>query len=174
MARVFVAVRPPSEVRAEIERLPRLEHPGIRWVPPLHWHVTLRFLGCCEPDEVRAALAGVELPRATVVLGPRVSLLGRGVVILPAAGLEDMAAVVADATAGIGEPPGSRGFHGHLTLARLKGRAVCAAVGERFEGGFDVGEVEVVSSVTDPAGAIHEVLARFPCAAGNAGPNTRS
>jgi 2'-5' RNA ligase len=163
MARLFVAVRPPPEVRAELERLPREPQAGVRWVPPEQWHVTLRFLGRADAGEVCGALAGVGLPSATVVLGPRVSRLGRSVVALPAAGLEELAAVVAGVTEHLGDPPDPRPFHGHLTLARLKHRVACGIAGANFRAAFEVGEVEVVSSVTDPAGAIHEVLARFPC-----------
>jgi 2'-5' RNA ligase len=163
MARLFVAVRPPAEVRAELERLPREPQAGVRWVPPEQWHVTLRFLGRAEPEEVCAALAGVELPRATVVLGPRVSRLGRSVVALPASGLEELAAVVVAATARLGERPDPRPFHGHLTLARVKHRGACGVAGAGFRAVFEVGEVEVVSSVTDPAGAIHETLGVRSC-----------
>lgn len=164
MARLFVAVRPSAEVRAELEGLLREPQAGVRWVPAEQWHVTLRFLGRAEPEEVCAALAGVELPTATVVLGPRVSRLGRSVVALPATGLEELAGVVVGATAHLGDPPDPRPFHGHLTLARLKHRGACGVAGANFRAAFEVGEVEVVSSVTDPAGAIHDVLARVPCA----------
>jgi 2'-5' RNA ligase len=85
------------------------------------------------------------------------------VVALPATGAEELAAVVVAVTADLGDPPDPRPFHGHLTLARLKHRVACGIAGANFRAAFEVGEVEVVSSVTDPAGAIHEVLARFPC-----------
>jgi len=35
------------------------------------------------------------------------------------------------------------------------------------EGSWEVGELELVASVTDPAGAVHEVLARFPVPSGS-------
>ena len=36
--------------------LPRAEEPGVRWVDPTTWHVTLRFLGEAEVDDVVRAL----------------------------------------------------------------------------------------------------------------------
>ncbi len=162
---MFVAVRPPEDVCVALGRLPLLEEPGVRCVPPEQWHVTLRFLGRADPDRVVDALGSVELPPATVLLGPAVVRLGRTVVVLPAAGLDALAAAVCGATTILGKPVDPRGFKGHLSLARLTDRARCASVGLRFSARFEVSEVELVSSVTDPAGAIHEVLHRFPCRA---------
>lgn len=162
---MFVAVRPPEDVCEALGRLPRLEEPGVRWVPPEQWHITLRFIGRADPGRVVDALGSVELPPAPVLLGPAVVRLGRTVVVLPAEGLDVLAAAVAGATVDLGEPPDPRGPNAHLTLARLKDRARCASVGLRFSAEFEAREVELVSSVTDPAGAIHQVLDQFPCRA---------
>jgi RNA 2',3'-cyclic 3'-phosphodiesterase len=46
--RCFVGVRPPEGVIAAIERRVddlRRQLPGVRWVPPEQWHITLKFLG---------------------------------------------------------------------------------------------------------------------------------
>lgn len=162
MTRLFVGVRPPEDIVVALERLPRLDGPGVRWVPPAHWHITLRFLGRADPLEVGAVLAGAALPSCEVELGPRVSRLGRGVVVVPAHGLQRLAEVVGSVTSELGDPPDPRGLRSHLTLARLKGRAACGVTGAPVSLRWSVGEVELVSSVTDPAGAIHEVLTRFP------------
>ena len=176
--RLFVAARPPEEVRAALERLPRPVEPGVRWVPPDQWHVTLRFLGDADADEVLEALTeptvhdapGSECPRSlrgwasgagaiSAVLGPVVSRLGRDVVVLPVRGLDDLARSVVDATAHLGTPPDPRGFAGHLTLARLRHRAACGVAGARFTARWDVEELELVSSELAPDGARHTVLA---------------
>lgn len=174
-----MGVRPPAHVCAALESLPRPERAGVRWVPPQQWHVTLRFLGRADPEEAAAALAGVVLPAAVAVVGPRVTRLGRKVVVLPVAGLDELARAVRAATTDLGEPPDPRGFDGHLTLARVKDGSPRGLTGMELGARFEVSEVELVASVTDPAGAVHEVLGRFPCGRGrlrpgNAGPNTRS
>ena len=114
-------------------------------------------------------MAGAVLPPATAVLGPAVARMGRSVVVVPVRGLDDLAGAVRGATADLGQPPDPRGFRGHLTLARLHHRGGCGVAGARVDGSWEVGEVELVSSVTDPAGAVHEVLARFPVPSGPSG-----
>ena len=118
--RLFVAVRPPDDVLDAVAALARPAHPGVRWTTRDQWHVTLRFLGeVGDPEPVAAALAAAPLPAATAALGPRVTALGSGVVCLPVAGLDALAAAVSEATAGWGRPPEHRRFRGHLTLARV-------------------------------------------------------
>lgn len=169
MSRVFVSVRPPPSVRAVLEGLPRPEVPALRWVPPEQWHVTLRFLGRAEPAEVLAALSSAALPQVDAQLGPRAMRLGRGVLVLPVSGLDDLAVAVRAATAGIGDPPDFAEFAGHLTLARFRGGStdrragVGDAIGLACTARFPVVEVEVVSSVTAATGAVHEVLGRVAC-----------
>lgn len=158
MARLFVAAHPPPEVVERIAALPRPASAGVRWVPPERWHVTLRFLGEADEAGAAAALAGLGAPRATARLGPAVSRLGRDVLCLPVAGLDDLAAAVVAATAGVGEPPEPRPFAGHLTLGRVRGRS-CGLAGTRFAATFEVGEVALVRSVLGPGGATHAVVA---------------
>ena len=164
MARLFVAARPPQAVLDQLAALPRPAEPGVRWVPPEQWHVTLRFLGEADPDQAAAALAGLRSPEATAELGPVVSRLGRSVVCVPVAGLDELAAAVTAATAGMGGPPEARRFRGHLTLARLRHRAACGVTGTRISARFVVTQVELVRSVTGPSGAVHHVERRVPLA----------
>lgn len=166
MSRLFVSVRPPPGVTADLEELRGPDEPGIRWINASQMHVTLRFLGEAVDDDVLSALAGVELPAAEAELGPRVVRLGRHVVVVPVSGLDPLAAAVRSATRQLGEPPDARGFRAHLTLARLKNRGSCRAVGEPVSSRWSVGQIELVSSVTDPDGAVHEVVARFGLAGG--------
>jgi 2'-5' RNA ligase len=158
-----VAAWPPPEVVAALAALERPDEPGVRWVRPEHWHVTLRFLGDADPAAVTAALAAAPLPAATARLGPKVSRLGRTTVVVPVAGLEELGDAVAAATADLGEPPDPRGFRGHLTLARLRHRGACGVTGSAVRAGFDVGEVVVVSSVLGPTGPAYDVVGRVPC-----------
>lgn len=156
--RLFVAVWPPDDVVAQLAGLPREERPGVRWTTPDQWHVTLRFLGTADVDDVTAALGTLEAVAAEAVLGPRPGRLGHGVFMLPVAGLDVVAEHVRRCTAGVGEPPDPRPFHGHLTLARLKGAAACGLTDAVVSARWPVRSVALVRSQLSPAGACYETL----------------
>jgi 2'-5' RNA ligase len=161
--RLFVAVWPPTEVLDLVGGLARPDVPGLRWTTPDQWHVTLRFLGDVEsPAPVIDALRAAGAPAAHADLGPEVRRLGSHVLMVPVAGLDDVAAAVTAATAGIGTPPEDRPFRGHLTLARVRGRArvdlrslAGAALGARWP----VSRIALVQSALDPKGARYETIA---------------
>lgn len=156
--RLFVAVWPPGEALDAIEAMPRPERAGVRWTTREQWHVTLRFLGRVDdPAPVLGALAEAALPRARGVLGPRSERLGRSVLCLPAAGLDELAAVVRAATAGVGAPEG-RPFRGHLTLARSRHGGVGSLAGQPLVAEFPVEEVSLVRSHLHPDGARYETI----------------
>ena len=114
---------PPDDVLDMLEGLPRPALAGVRWTSRAQWHVTLRFVGDAEVDAVIAALGGVRAASTEAELAPRTQRLGRGVLCAPVSGLDDVAAAVVEATAGLGRPPDHRTFRGHITLARVEGRA---------------------------------------------------
>ena len=120
MPRLFVAVWPPEDVLRELVAMPRPAVHGLRWTAPARLHVTLRFLGQCNESEVEAALSAADLPAARVTLGPRAERLGRGVLMIPVQGLDELAAAVTEATEHIGQPPPKRPFTGHMTVGRFK------------------------------------------------------
>ena len=157
--RLFVAVWPPAAVLDAIEALHRPVDGGGRWTRRDQWHVTLRFLGDADPEEVAAALATVDARPAEAVLGPAVGLLGRGVVQVPVAGLDAVAAAVVAATGHLGRPPEDRPFRGHLTLARIAGRPPDAVLGQPCAGRFAVDAVHLVSSTLGGDAARYETLA---------------
>lgn len=164
MPRLFIAAWPPAPVLdAMAGQLPMPPRPGVRWVPPENWHVTLRFLGEADVAHAVAALDRLEAGPAEAVVGPAVTLLGRSIACLPVAGLDDLAGAVRRATADVGQPPDPRGFDGHLTLARRRGRARLPT-GARFQARFEVSEVTLVGSDTLPTGAEYRVLHRRPLA----------
>ncbi len=168
MPRLFVAVWPPAEVVAEIEALPRSDEPGVRWVPPASWHVTLRFLGNAEVDDAEASLRQLSpsADRVIAQLGPAVSRLGRNVICVPCSGLDDLAARVVAATGSIGRPPEPRPFAGHLTLARLVNRGACRLAGHRISVSFSVDEVTLALSEGGPGGPRYTVIDRIPIVEG--------
>jgi RNA 2',3'-cyclic 3'-phosphodiesterase len=162
--RLFVAVWPPPDVLDLLAGLPRAEQAGVRWTTPDQWHVTLRFLGAADPDEVSAALRplGGRLGPVEVVMGPRVGRLGRGVLMVPVAGLDAVAAAVVDVTRHLGHPPEPRPFLGHVTLARLKGAPACGLTDRVVRARWTATELALVRSELHPHGARYTTVATVP------------
>lgn len=102
--------------------MPRPDIDGLRWTTPERLHVTLRFLGECDETPAVAGLGAVSLALtpARVTLGPSLARLGRSVVVVPAGGLDVIAAAVTKATRHLGQPPTNRRFTGHMTIARFR------------------------------------------------------
>ncbi len=161
MARMFVAAWPSADVRAALHELPAVNEPGVRRVPPQNWHVTLRFVGDADPDELIALLGHARPPRAVARLGPAVDRLDARQVVVPVAGVDELAAAVRDATREIGEID-RRPFRGHLTVARTKRGARTALVGVPFDATFTVDEIAIVGSELAPTGAVYTTLASLP------------
>jgi RNA 2',3'-cyclic 3'-phosphodiesterase len=166
MPRLFVAVWPPEDVLDLLAGLDRVEIRGLRWTRRDQWHVTLRFLGGIQdPASAVEALSGLELPATDAVLGPEVDRFGRRVLHVPVGGLDGAAAGVVAATAGLGQPPEDRPFHGHITLARVADRArvdLRPLIGRAVDAEWRVDAICLVASRLSPAGARYEVLERFP------------
>jgi len=156
--RLFVAVRPSDDVIEAIDALSRPVIEGVRWTTKDQWHVTLRFFGEVDRDDaIVDALRGATFDECTATIGPRAATIGRGVVQLPIAGLDALAAIVGDVTAPFGEPPPRRRFRGHLTLARTKGHGIdttSLAVG----GTWPVRDIELIRSHLGRGGARYETL----------------
>lgn len=159
--RLFVAAWLSEAAREALEDLPRPSEPGVRWVPPEHWHVTLRFLGRADPAVADEALRGLTAAAARAQLGPAVSRLGRAILCVPVTGLDDLAQQVRDATAHVGKAPDPRPFNGHVTLARLRRRGSCGLAGHRISVEMAVDEIALVDSVTHSQGARYTTLATY-------------
>lgn len=160
--RLFVAVWPPASLVDALEALDRVDDRRIRWTGRDQWHVTLRYLGDVDPEPVAAALAGIRLPTADIVFGPRVERWGASLAVIAVDGLETLAAAVRTATAGFGSPD-ERPFRGHLTVARARGRArlPASAVGAEIAGSARVDEFALVASDLTPDGARYRTLERW-------------
>jgi RNA 2',3'-cyclic 3'-phosphodiesterase len=162
--RLFLAVWPPPAFAEQLAALPRGERRGVKWVAPENWHVTLRFLGEAEPDEVRTRLDGTALPATTATLGPVVQRLGRGLVVVPVGGLDELAAVVETATADVGRQPDDRTFRGHITLARFRPSTRCPLAGSPIHAVDEIDEVVLAESRLSHTGAAYDVIARWSVA----------
>lgn len=167
MARLFIAVWPSDAVRGALAALVRdlptdePDAPGVRLVPAENRHITLRFVGDAEPEQVIDRLGSALLPAATATFGPTVERLGGRQFVIPVEGVDDLAAAVRGAIAGIGESERRR-FYGHLTVARTKPGARSSLLGRTFGAEMPVDEVALVASTLAPTGAKYETLARFP------------
>src|SRR5690348_8004664 len=129
MHRLFVAIRPPQEIRdLLIDAMD--DSPEFRWQEEEQLHLTLRFVGEVERpvgEDLAAALAGIRAEPFAL----RVSGVGRfeqrssGALwagIEPKAPVAALAAKVERACQSAGLAPERRAFHPHITLARWKGR----------------------------------------------------
>lgn len=162
MQRLFIAVWPTEEIVEKLIALPRKPRPGIKWVEPENWHMTLRFLGEANPEDVFDRLAALRFDPFDVRYGPGVDVLNERVVVVPVHGLDAIASAVKDATADLGTEPPRKRFVGHLTLARLKSRPPrLNAIGVPVSGTQRVEEVTLVSSTLRPRGVRYEIVETF-------------
>ena len=170
MPRLFVAAWPPPGVLDLLAGLERPAVEGLRWTRPEQWHVTLRFLGQVgDAAPVVDALATMPASPCRAVLGPAVGRFGQRVLHVPVEGLDDVAAAVVAATAGMGRSPEHRPFSGHLTLARATGRGrprvdLRPLVGAPVSACWPAEELCLVESRLNPHGARYEVVERFALA----------
>jgi len=132
--RLFVALDLPHAMRTRLSFLGG-GLPGVRWVQPENYHVTLRFIGELpgwRADEVDQALAGLRAPAFTVQLSGvgtfekagRVTSIWVGVQRTPA--LDHLQAKVETALQRAGLERERRRFAPHVTLARLGGDGIPA------------------------------------------------
>jgi 2'-5' RNA ligase len=163
--RAFAAAWPPPEVRAVLAGLPRPPSPGLRWVPPEQWHVTVAFLGDLAEADVEGATAALTdaAHRAAgppeVALGPATAVLGRSVLVVPATGLEAAAADLRAALGGRSLWFDPTPFTGHLTLARCRGPVPPALAGVAVTAGWPVGALSLVGSFREDGVLRYETLA---------------
>lgn len=170
LSRLFVALWPPDDVVAALEELHRKDQPGVRFVPPENWHVTLRFLGDAPVEAVADALGAIpqaSLEPTVVRLGPAVDL-GRDArtLFVPASGADDLAAAVVRATRELGTEPVRRRFLGHVTIARMKRRTqhvnMPRALGSLIDASWRPSEIALVESTLRPDGARYHTVATWP------------
>ncbi len=163
MARLFVGVWIPGDVTETLMSLPRKDQRGVRFVQPDNWHITLRFLGEAHPADAIAALSAMPITDPSVTLGPAVDMLDERALVVPAVGLDDVAADVAERTRHVGSEPQRKRFIGHLTIARVKSNvAMPRALGALVDASFDVTEIALIQSRLHPDGARYETVETFP------------
>lgn len=163
MSRLFVCLWLPDDARAALEELHRKDQVGVRFVPPENWHITLRFIGEADPNDVADALLGSRFEPTTVRLGPAVDIGGERTLFVPATGADELAAAVVRSTRQLGDQPIRRRFLGHVTIARLKKRTnMPRALGQRVDASWEPPEVALVESTLHPDGARYHTLQTWP------------
>lgn len=129
MHRLFVAIRPPEDIRdLLIDAMD--DSADFRWQGEEQLHLTLRFIGEVErptADDLADALGGIRSGRLEL----RIAGVGRfeqrnagalWAAVEPKPPLAALAAKIERVCQSVGLEPERRAFHPHITLARWKGR----------------------------------------------------
>jgi 2'-5' RNA ligase len=182
--RCFVAIDLSAEVRAALAHAQagvRRAAPAadVRWVDPVAFHLTLKFLGQVSDARVPAVSAALE----TAAGGePAIALAASGLGAFPslararvvwagitagAPELARLAAAVDRALEPLGFTPEGRPFQSHLTIGRVRSprgaRALAAAVeaaaGEQL-GSWRAEEVVLYESLLRSTGAVYRAVSR--------------
>ena len=175
--RAFVAAWPDERTRRRLAALElELGHAkNLRLVGPTRWHVTLRFLGEVDEEQlgplgdVLVACGAAQPGPVACRLGPATAwFTGVRVLQVPTVGLGALAAAVRGATEPLvsEQVGGGSPFNGHMTLARVKGRlgpqAQADLEGIPFDAGFAVTHIDLVASAPSPHGHVYRTIRRAP------------
>ena len=175
MPRLFVAIRPPPEVRAQLLALQGGVE-GARWQDDDQLHLTLRFIGDVDArkaDDVLATLAHVHGSPFTIAINGvgafdrkgRVDALWAGVT--PHAPLEALHQKIDHTLVRMGLPPEGRAYLPHITLARFSRSgglpdAFLAANAAISSASFAVRHFALFESTLGSDGARYHLVERWP------------
>lgn len=185
--RTFIAIEMPEDVTAAVVEVQEgLRSYGIRlrWVKPENIHLTLKFLGDTNIDDIAKIKA---LTFESIASYGPLSLRVKGVGVFPGIkrprvvwlgisgeleALFEIQKRLEMGLAGLGFAKENRPFKGHLTLGRVKGRvdpkklgdALIAYQGFRSEA-FNVDHIVFYQSELTPTGAVYTELAKAPLSA---------
>jgi 2'-5' RNA ligase len=154
--RLFVAVWPPPAVVGVLSELERPEVPGLRWSVPEQWMVKLR------PPLLEVLAAELDgAPAVCCVLGPAARRRYSGQWLgVPVAGLDDLAAVVFEATERLVPVTHPQPFQAELALAR--GRVPKELDGLPVSASWTARSVALVADRSSPRAPRYEDLGAFP------------
>ncbi len=177
--RLFVAIPVPEFVRQRLAELER-EMPGLNWVRATNIHLTLKFIGATDPEQVdplRESLRAIRVRRFLLgvsglgVFPPR----GNPAVLWAGLGsahphLFQLHKRVNDLLYGCGIEPDRRVFRPHLTLARCKGvppaaiRHLMKKCGPLETAPFRVNQFGIYSSELGSRGPLYRCLESYDLA----------
>lgn len=175
---VRVSVQTANALASTAESLQRrFKDAGIdvKWVAPVNYHATLKFLGWTREDAVGAvrdaldtALVGMrDFKFRTSRLGAfpsleKASVLWAGV---ESRELDELAKRVEGALVGIGYAPETRAFHAHVTLGRLREtrpvKEVVLPLSEQMFSDTRVDGVTLFESDTKSSGSVYKEIHRI-------------
>ena len=180
--RAFVAIKLPDELVTRLKEVSdslAASQKDISWVRPGSIHLTLKFLGDIDTDEVATVAEALSLASSGIkaftlrargvgafpnVKAPRVVWVG----IEDNGGLAGLQKKIDERLSERGFESDGRPFHPHLTLARIKTPAAGRELGKRIEGSipnidvdFRAGYFVLFRSVLKPGGAEYTELKRF-------------
>jgi 2'-5' RNA ligase len=191
--RLFVGIRvgvsTANALAAAAETLQRRSRDAgidVKWVAPVNYHATLKFLGFTRDDAIGAvrdaldeALVGISpLKFRTARLGAFSSLEKANVLWAGVDGnvLDDVAARVERAMVGLGFPAETRAFHAHVTLGRLREtrpvRDVVLPLSEQMFSDTRVDGVTLFESETKSSGSVYREVHRIVFKTAGNGPET--
>jgi 2'-5' RNA ligase len=170
MHRLFVAIRPPAPVRAQLLDLMG-GVAGARWLSEDQLHLTVRFIGEVDRHlarDVDAALSGIHHPRFSIALNGLGAFERRGepvtlwAGVAPHAPLQALHKKVDQALVRIGVEPDRRAYMPHVTIARLpRGAGPVRALVEQSGGiagpPFAVEKFRLYESRLGPDGPVYSV-----------------
>jgi len=174
MHRLFVAIRPPEEVRdLLIDAMD--DSPALRWVGDEQLHLTLRFIGEVESpvaDDIAAALDRVRSSNFQIRISGAGKFENRSGGALwagvePKTPVVGLAAKVERALQQVGLEPEHRAFSPHITLARWNRRnseaveAFLRRNSDLHSDPFDVDRFVLFESKLSRHGPLYEEIAAF-------------
>lgn len=177
MHRLFIALRPPPEIRRQLLALMGGVI-GARWQDDDQLHITLRYIGeVTQPvaEDVAAALGGVHAAPLTLRLNgvgafdkhDRPNAIWAG--IAPHEAITALHRKIDRALVRIGLPSETRAYLPHITLARLNRNAgaidgFLAVHAGLASAPFDIAHVTLFESHLGGEGASYEAIGRWPLA----------
>lgn len=189
MLRLFVGLALPDTLRQAFSRICQ-GLPDARWVDPDNYHLTLRFIG--EVDRHEAAdiddtLQRIEAPAFDLTVNG-LGTFGQGrktralwARVNASAGLSHLQSKIESAVVRAGQPPESRKFVPHVTLARFRTaqpnhiQAFVERNGLFHEGPIAMNRYVLFESHLGKGGAHYEEVADYPLAPPASAPqNTES
>lgn len=177
MHRLFVGIRPPAVIRAQLLALMG-GVPGARWQNDGQLHCTLRFVGEVDrhaAEDIAIALGAIRFPAFEVALHGVGQFDSRGrpnalwAGLRPHDALAQLHQKVDQAIVRAGQEPERRAYLPHITLARMN---ASAGATERFleahaglaGAPFAVEHFVLFESTLGREGAIYEAVERYPLA----------
>jgi 2'-5' RNA ligase len=163
--RLFVAIRPPANVVEVLAAMRREPMAGVTWSVPEQWVVKLRPLGHVPDHLVEPLVTALAdeldgVPPVRCTLGPATRRLGGQWLGAPVSGLDDLSAVVFDATVGLVPVTHPQPFQADVVLAR--GRVPATLAGAPIAAEWTASEVALVADRSSPRRALLEDVAVFP------------